>query len=309
MALPRRGLARPVSWLDARIGPYLYVAPFFIVFGVFGLYPLVYTAWVSLHDWDPLGDQIFIGFDNYRRLLADDPRFWNAAVNTVSIWLLSAVPQLLMGLGLAHLLNERLLRGASLFRMGLLVPNITSVLAVAIVFSSIFGRDYGLANWCLESIGLGRVNWQSNRVLSHMAVASMVAWRWTGYTALIYLSAMQAIPQQLYEAAALDGASRFRQLVHVTIPQLRTTIVFTAVISTIGGLQTFAEPLIFGGSGQGGTSGGTSRQFQTLTLFLYEQGIARTRYGYGSAVAWLLFLIIAVVAGVNYLLVRRIAAS
>ena len=295
------------AFFERRISPYLYVVPFFLVFAAFGLYPLVYTAWVSLHDWDPLGERTFIGLDNYTRLLGDDPRFWNALKNTFSIWFLGTVPQLMLALALAHTLNERLLRGKTLFRMALLVPNITSVLAVAIVFSSIFGRDYGIVNWLLESVGIERINWQSGRFASHVAIATMVTWRWTGYNTLIYLAAMQAVPVSLYEAARIDGASKWRQFIHVTVPQLRPTIVFTAIISTIGGMQTFAEPLIFGGTN--GVEGGTSRQFQTLTLFLYEQGFRRFNFGYSAAIAWMLFLIIAVLAVINFAIVRKINDS
>ncbi len=290
-----------------RITPYLYIAPFFLVFALFGVYPLVYTAWVSLHEWDPIGTRTFVGLDNYEKLLFNDPRLWNAVENTLSIWVLSTVPQLLAALGLAQILNQASLRGKTFFRMAVLVPNVTSVLAVAIVFTSIFGRDYGVVNWLLELVGLERIDWRAGRLSSHVAIATMVAWRWTGYNALIYLAAMQAIPQQLYEAAMLDGANKWRQFIHVTIPQLRSTIIFTAIISTIGGLQIFAEPLVFGADR--GTEGGSGRQFQTMTLFLYEQGFRRFNFGYASAIAWLLVAMIALFAVVNFFLVRRISQS
>ena len=285
--------------------PYLYIAPFFLVFGVFGLFPLAYTAYISLFDWNPIGEQLFIGLDNYRALIAD-PRFWNAARNTLTIWLLSTVPQLFVALVLATVLNQALRLRTGL-RMAVLVPNITSVIDVGVIFTQIFGRDYGMANWLLESVGLDRINWQAGTFSSQFVVASMVMWRWTGYNALIYLAAMQSIPKSLYESAELDGAGRVRQFFAITIPQLRPTIIFTVIISTIGGLQVFAEPLVFGG--QGGVTGGQSRQFQTLALFLYEQGFRNFQFGYGSAIAWALFLIITVLTVVNFLLTRRIASE
>ena len=285
--------------------PYLYIAPFFLVFGVFGLFPLAYTAYISLFDWNPIGEQLFIGLDNYRALITD-PRFWNAARNTLTIWLLSTVPQLFVALVLATVLNQALRLRTGL-RMAVLVPNITSVIAVGVIFTQIFGRDYGMANWLLESVGLDRINWQAGTFSSQFVVASMVMWRWTGYNALIYLAAMQSIPKSLYESAELDGAGRVRQFFAITIPQLRPTIIFTVIISTIGGLQVFAEPLVFGG--QGGVTGGQSRQFQTLALFLYEQGFRNFQFGYGSAIAWALFLIITVLTVVNFLLTRRIASE
>jgi cellobiose transport system permease protein len=285
--------------------PYLFVAPFFVVFGVFGFFPLLYTVWVSLHEWSILrGDEGFVGLDNFARL-AVDPRFWNATFNTFSIWLLSTVPQLVLALVLAAVLNNQLLRWRTGFRMSVLVPNITSVVAVGVIFTQIFGRDFGLANALLELLGLERVDWQSGRWSSHLVVSWMVMWRWTGYNALIYLAAMQTIPRSLYESAQLDGAGRYRQLVSVTIPQLRPTIIFTVIVSTIGGLQIFAEPLIFGG--QAGVQGGNDRQFQTLTLFLYEQGFRDGNFGYAAAIAWALFLLILVFSVINYRLSTAIA--
>lgn len=302
---------RRLSRWDQKYSGYFYVAPFFIIFLLFGLFPMIWTGWVSLREMNPLDGiwgGISVGFDNFHRLLFEDPRFWNAVRNTFSIWVMSTVPQLIFALGLAHVLNERLLKGKTFWRMSMLVPNITSVVAVAIIFSSIFGRDYGIANWLLESLGFSRIDWSAGVVSSHIAISTMVMWRWTGYNALIYLAGMQAIPKDLYEAATIDGASRWQQFLHVTIPQLRPTIIFTVIVSTIGGMQIFAEPLILGGQG-GGTTGGSARQFQTLTLFLYEQGFREFRFGYASAIAWLLFLFILVFSIVNFLISRRIARS
>ncbi|MGH2702969.1 MAG: carbohydrate ABC transporter permease, partial [Actinomycetota bacterium] len=236
-----------------------------------------------------------------------DPRFWNALGNTVSIWALSTFPQLALALMLAHVLNERVLRGKTFFRMSLLVPNVTSVVAVAIIFESIFGLHYGLANFVTEALGFDRINWQAGTLTSHIAIATMVTWRWMGYNALIYLAALQSVPRDLYEASAIDGAGRRQQFRHVTIPMLRPTIIFTLIVSTIGGLQIFAEPLLFATAP--GVSGGSARQFQTLTLFLYEQSFRSFKFGYASAIAWVLFLVIVVAALVNYRFVRRIRSA
>jgi cellobiose transport system permease protein len=295
--------------LDLKASPYLYIAPFFLLFAGFGLFPLAYTAWVSAHEWSLLSDaREFVGFGNYQALLSD-PYFWNALANTMSILLLATVPQLLAALLLAHLLTLRL-RGSTFWRMGMLLPNVASVVAVAVIFSTLFGRDFGLVNWVLESLGAGRVDWQAGTASSHVAVAAMVAWKWTGYNALIYLAAMQAVPREVYEAAHLDGASRMQQLFHVTVPMIRPTVVFTVIVSTIYGLQIFAEPQLFGGGGPNGVTGGASRQFQTLTLYLYEHGFNRGfEFGYASAVAWTMFAVICVVALLNYLFIRRIRSA
>jgi cellobiose transport system permease protein len=303
---PPRGVR--LSRLDQRWSPYLYVAPFFLLFGVFGLYPLGYTFWVSLHDWDLLGtDHAFVGAENYARLMADGD-FWHAVVNTLGIFVISTVPQLLAALWLANLLNRQL-RARTTFRMAVLVPNVTSTAAVAIVFGVLFGREFGMVNWLLDLVGVDPVAWKSNRFASWVAISTMVDWRWTGYNALIFLAAMQAIPRDLYESAAIDGANRVRQFWSITVPLLKPTIIFTVIISTIGGLQLFTEPRLFH-SGTNPIRGGPLRESQTVTMYMFENAFApHYNFGYGSAVAWLLFALIAVVAAINVLMLRRLSGS
>jgi cellobiose transport system permease protein len=221
----------------------------------------------------------------------------------VMIGLISTVPQLLMALGLAHLLNYRL-RGRTFFRMGVLIPNVTSVAAVTIIFVQLFGRDYGLINYVLGLLGVDRIDWQAGTWTSWIAISLIVTWRWTGYNALIYLAGMQAIPFELYESAAIDGASRWRQFRSITVPMLRPTILFTVIVSTIGALQLFGEPLLFNVS-QTPTTGGSQHQFQTLALYTYDQFWQKFKYGYGAAISWAMFGIILVFVVTNLILARR----
>jgi cellobiose transport system permease protein len=285
------------------MSPYLYIAPFFIVFGAFGLYPILRTAWMSLHDWDLVGEHRFIGLDNYVRLLSDG-YFWNAVGNTFGIFLLTTVPQLFLALVLASLLNRTRLRARTFFRMAIFVPNVTSVAAVAIVFGMLFQRDFGLVNWLLQLLGVSQpIDWDAHRWSAWIAIAAMVNWRWTGYNALILLAGMQSIPRDLYEAAALDGAGLWRQLWRITLPMLMPTFIFVVTLSTIGGMQLFTEPLVFG---NGVIIGGDQREFQTVAMYMYEKGIVDlSAAGYGAAVAWALFLLIALVSVANILLLRR----
>jgi len=287
--------------------PYLLIAPFFVLFAIFGIYPLVYTLWVSLHDWDLIatGPHAYVGLANYRELLSDED-FRNALVNTVGIFLLATIPQILIALGLAGLLNTQI-RGRGFFRMGVLLPNVTSIAAVTIVFSQLFGREYGLVTWVLSGLGIDPVNWQAHRWTSWFAIATMVDWRWTGYNTLILLAAMQAIPRELYEAAKMDGAGGFRAFRSVTIPLLRHTLLFVVVVATIGGLQLFAEPLLFDTS-PASANGGAGREFQTVALYLYQTAFRRFDFGYAAAISWLLFLLVIAVAAFNALLVRRLSA-
>ncbi|MEV8309066.1 sugar ABC transporter permease [Streptomyces flavidovirens] len=298
--------SRRYRW-DTKYSPYAFVAPFFVFFAAFGVFPLLYTGWSSLHrvSLSAPNEMEWVGLHNYTRLLGDE-FFWNALRNTFTIGIISTVPQLLMALGIAHLLNYRL-RASGFFRVAILTPYATSVAAATLVFVLLFGRDYGMINWALDAVGFGKVDWQSGTLSSQIAVSTIVIWRWTGYNALIYLAAMQAVPNDLYESAALDGATRWQQFVHVTIPSLRPTILFTVVVSTIGATQLFGEPLLFGGAG--GQKGGASHQFQTLGLYLYEQGWFNFHLGRASAIAWAMFLILLIVAGVHLLIARRLRKS
>jgi cellobiose transport system permease protein len=292
--------------LGERLSPYAYIAPFFVVFAVFGLFPFAFTFYVALFDWNPIGDRVFIGLDNVTRMV-DDPRFWNAARNTVSIWALSTVPQLLLALLLAHVLDHARLRFALFFRMSVLVPYVTSVAATAIVFAQLFDRDYGLLNWLLGLVGVEPVDFVQSTWGSHVLIATMVTWRWFGYTTLLYLASLQAVPRAVHEAAALDGASSWQRFRHITVPSLRPVIIFTVVTSTIGGLQIFTEPLLIA-TGAPLTCGAV-RQCQTLTLFLYEQGFGQFEFGYASAIGVALFVVVVLIAAINYLLSTRIKAD
>ncbi|WP_037676439.1 carbohydrate ABC transporter permease [Streptomyces griseus] len=292
---------------DMRWSPYAFVSPFFLLFAAFGLFPLIYTAWASLHAVELTAptDMEWVGLRNYTRIF-DDDFYWNAAKNTLTIGIISTVPQLMMALGIAHILNYRL-RASTFYRVAMLAPYATSIAAASLVFVLLFGRDYGMINWALDLIGIDKIDWQNDKWPSQIAVSSIVIWRWTGYNALIYLAAMQAIPQDLYESAALDGANRWRQFLHVTLPSLRPTILFTCVVSTIGASQLFGEPLLFDSTK--GASGGSQHQFQTLGLYMYEQGWVNQHLGRASAIAWTMFLILIVVGIVNYVISRRLRAS
>ncbi|MFD4408398.1 carbohydrate ABC transporter permease [Streptomyces sp. NPDC058476] len=298
--------SRLYRW-DMKASPYAFIAPFFIIFGAFGLIPLLYTAWYSLHNvqLSALDHQTWVGLDNYRNLFSSD-FFWNALKNTFTIGLISTAPQLLAAIGIAHLLNYRL-RGSTVWRVVMLTPYATSVAAATLVFTLLYSWDGGMINWLLHFIGVDPVNWRESDWGSQFAVSSIVIWRWTGYNALIYLAAMQAIPADLYESAALDGANRWQQFRHVTIPMLRPTILFTVVISTIGATQLFGEPLLFGGVS--GSKGGSAHQYQTLGLYMYDQGWLIGNLGKASAIAWSMFLILLIVAVINLLLTRRLRKS
>ncbi|MFI2754601.1 carbohydrate ABC transporter permease [Cellulomonas sp. P22] len=303
---PRRvGLSQRLGRWDVKISPYLYISPFFILFAIVGLFPLGYTAFVSMHKWHLIGGQgEFVGLENFTYVL-QQPNFWKGLRNTFSIFLLSSVPQVFIAIVIAAVLDANL-RAKTFWRMGVLLPFIVAPVAVSLIFGKLFASDSGMINSILGSVGIDAIRWHADVLASHVAIASMVNFRWIGYNTLIFLAAMQAVPRDLYEAAILDGANRLRQFFSVTVPMLRPTIIFVVVTSTIGGLQIFDEPRLFDQAGQGGAD----RQWMTVTMYLYEVGWgAQKSFGRAAAVAWILFLIIIVLALINFSLTRRIASD
>jgi cellobiose transport system permease protein len=301
----------PLTWRqrlstwDVRFSPYVFVSPFFLLFAVVGLFPLAYTAYVSMFDWSLIGGKgEFVGLDNFRDVLGN-PYFLKSLVNTLSIFVLSSGPQILIAVCLAGLLDTHL-RGRTLWRMSILLPFVVSPAAVAIIFGSLYGDTYGLINDALGWFGISPIQWHVDRFASHIAIASMVNWRWTGFNALIFLAAMQAVPRDVYESAALDGAGKIRQFVSITLPMIRPTMIFVIITSTIGGLQIFAEPRLFDETVA--RNGGSDRQFSTLTMLIYDFGWHLRDLGRASATAWLLFLVIVAIALVNLALSRRIGS-
>lgn len=303
--------ARPPAWRttlsrwDVKSAPYLYIAPFFLLFALVGLFPLLYTAFVSLHDYDLLlGNKGFVGIENYSYVLTAE-RFWKALGNTFSIFLLSSVPQVIAAIAIAAVLDANL-RAKTFWRMGVLVPYVVAPVAVGLIFNQIFADQSGLANAVLQLLGFDPIGWHKDPLFAHLAISVMVNFRWTGYNTLIFLAAMQAIPRDILEAAVVDGASRLRSFFSVTVPLLRPTLIFVVITSTIGGLQIFDEPRMFDQIGLGGAD----RQWMTVTMYLYELGWGNQRdFGRASAVAWVLFVVIVIFALLNYWLTSRISTS
>lgn len=290
-----------MSRWDLKLSPYLYISPFFLLFIVVGLFPIAYTAVISFMDWDLVRNSgTFIGFDQYAYILGQ-PKFWVALRNTFSIFLLSSIPQLLLAIFIAAMLDQNI-RAKTFWRMGVLVPYVMAPVAVALVFSNMFGDRYGLVNTLLADIGIPPVPWHSNALASHIAIATMVNFRWTGYNTLILLAAMQAIPREYYEAAAIDGAGRVRQFLSITVPSLRPTLIFVIITATIGGLQIFDEPRMYDQFG----TGGANSQWLTITLYLYDIGWGQWNFGRAAALAWILFLIILAIGVINLLITRSL---
>lgn len=290
-----------LSRWDLKLSPYLYISPFFILFAIVGLFPIVYTAVISLMDWDQIrrsGD--FVGLDQYAWILSQ-PKFWIALRNTFSIFLLSSIPQLILALFIAAML-DRHIRAKTFWRMSALLPYVVAPVAVGLIFNALFADQSGVVNGWLGFFGIGPIPWHVEPFWSHVAIATMVNYRWTGYNALILLAAMQAIPRDYYEAATVDGAGAFRQFWSITLPSLKPTLIFVIITSTIGGLQIFDEPRMFDQFGRGGAG----QQWLTITLYLYDIGWGDWNFGRAAAMAWILFLIILGIGLINLLITRSL---
>lgn len=306
-----------------KASPYLYVAPFFILFAVVGLFPLFYTAYIATRQYNTLTGDSGVAicgatcnsnepsiFANFAWVIHQQS-FWDALRNSFSIFILSSVPQIIIALFLAWILNANL-KAKTFWRMGVLLPYIVAPSAAGIIFSQIFSDKMGVINVVLTNLGMSPILWHANTFWSHVAIATIVNFRWTGYNTLIFLAALQAIPNDVLEAAVVDGAGAWRTFRSVVLPMLRPTLIFVIITSTIGGLQIFDEPQMF----HNGTSGygGPNRQYLTLSLYLWDMGfnkvtIGQPNLGRAAAVAWLLFLIIVLLAVLNFLITQRLASG
>ncbi|QCR53736.1 cytochrome C biogenesis protein [Brachybacterium sp. SGAir0954] len=284
--------------LRAHWPQYLAISPFYVLFLVFGLFPILFSIVLSFTNWDGMGKIEFAGLAQYAYLIQDS-RFWNAVGNTFIIWLLSTVPMLALALGIAFLLHQNIrLRG--IYRVAFFLPNVTSMVAMAIVFGSVFSDSFGLVNSALTAIGADSIPWLSSSWGIKVTIAVMVIWRFTGYNAIIYLAGLQSIPTDLYDAAKMDGASTWQIFTRVTVPMLRPVILFTVITSTVGGLSLFTEPQVLLGN-----EGGVGEAGMTIVLYQYNQAFTQFDFGYGSAIAWALFVMASIFAIINWRLLSE----
>jgi cellobiose transport system permease protein len=287
----------------------LYTFPFFVLFTAFGLYPAVYTFYVSLHKWSLLGSREFVGMRNYRMLLTDDPMFWKSIVNTFIIWFESVPLQILLATILAVMLNQAFLKLKGVFRFLIFLPNITSLVAVSLIFANVFSVKYGLVNYLLNVIGMNPIDWVAASWATQLAVSMLVLWRYLGFHMIIQLAGLQSIPRDLYESATIDGATKVQQFLRITIPMLTPTLLFSLIIATTGGLQIFTEPYTFMTSLIGtnaAVSGGHNNQVLTVVMYLYKTAFTDRSFGYSSAIANLLLILIVLFSLFNTFIVSKL---
>lgn len=295
-------MTAPTLWHDMKKNwvAYVYISPFYILFLVFGAFPILFSLFLSFQQWRGNGPMEFIGWQNYARLF-QDKLFWIAFWNTGVIWIAVHVPMLSLALVLAFVLNSPLVKFKETFKTLYFTPMITSSVAVALVFNTMYGVRYGLINFFLRSVGLPKIDWWGGSGFwIKPAIILLIMWRWTGWNMVIYLAGLQGIDTELYEAARVDGASYPQVFWHITLPLLRPVIMFTVILSFIGGITIFDEPYLLTMNQVGGQGlGGVNNAGLTLAMYVYNQGFVNGHLGYAASIAYVICAIIVGLSVIN----------
>lgn len=275
---------------------YLFISPFFIVFSIFGIYPIILSLYMSFTDYKGIGSPFsanWVGIEQYLRLINDE-YFVQAFFNTWKIWGVNIILQLSIALILAIIFSDiRLkLKGVSLFRAIFYLPNLMTVSSVALLFLFILDWQHGSLNMLLLKIGFisKPINWLGQPATAQLSVSLIQTWLWFGHTFIIVFAGIQGISKDYFEAAMIDGANRIQTFFKVTLPLLKPIMIYVVITSLIGGLQLFEIPFLMSTNGLGGPEG----SLVTMVLYLYNQAFKYHNFGYAAAVAYGLFLIILV---------------
>ena len=271
-----------------KIAPYLFIAPFYILFIVFMGYPLLSSLIMSFYEMRGFQSKIYVGFSNFIDLF-NDPIFWKSAWNTTYFALGTLTLQLPIALLLALILNSKYVKGKNILRLAFFTPVLVAGVFVAIIFNLIYDQRAGIIN--NEYIPFGQeIGWLNDAKYVMPAVILTGVWQWAGFNMIYFIAGLQGIRQDLYEAAAVDGANWWQAFVHVTLPSLRPVIAFVVVVSMIGSFQLFDLPFILTNGGEPADAG------STIVMYLYKNGFQFMRLGYAATIGWVLFIIIAIIS-------------
>lgn len=285
-ALPQRK-----QIMTRKSAPYFFLLPMIILFSVFMIYPVIDSLILSFQDFVD-GEYIFCGIQNYKTLLKD-PLFWKSLKNTF-IYLAVQVPvMVVLSLVLGVLVEQAFLKCRSGFRISIFLPSVTALVAYAIVFKLLFNTDFGLVNYALQALGFNGVDWLNTVWGARMTIIIGITWRWTGYNTIIMIAGLKGIPLELYESAEIDGASFIQKFIYITIPMVKSIILFVSITSTIGTLQLFDESFVL-------TAGGPNNATITIGHYLYNTGFTYYKFGYAAAISYALVLIIGILSVVQF---------
>jgi lactose/L-arabinose transport system permease protein len=265
---------------------YLFISPFIIGFLIFDVFPLLFSVYLSFQEWSGFGEMEFKGWANYRRVFSDS-RFILSLKNTAYMWLGHIFIMLALALLLAVLLNSRKLRFRVLYRASAYLPNVTATAVMALVFGLVFDTQFGVLNAGLQQIGLPAIPWISDPAWAKPSIIILNIWNITGWYMILLLAGLQNIEPVLYEAAEVDGANPLQRFFYITLPGLRRVLFFAFIIETIGSFQIFTEPQIL-------TNGGPLNSTLSTSLYLYNTAFRYNKFGYASAMSFVLFAIIVI---------------
>ncbi|MDO4296308.1 MAG: sugar ABC transporter permease [bacterium] len=272
--------------------PYLMILPYFFTFFAFNIFPVVFSFFISFTDWNGIAaTKELVGFANYIRALTKDSFFFLSLKNTILLTIMIIPAQILMGLLMACLLKDFFHKFRSAFQLINFLPYITTTVALAIIFQLMFDWKNGIVNGILGVFGIEAVYWLGKAWPTRIVVVLMEVWRNYGYAMIMFLAGLSTIPEDLYEAAKIDGASWFQRFFHITIPMLRPIFAFTVTTGMIGVLNLFDGPqLLFSSINQ--PLGGPERSVFTIMIRFYEASFLNFEFGYGASIAYLFFVLV-----------------
>lgn len=284
---PQGGTTNLYDRYQRKLAPYVFIAPFFVLFIIFFLAPILFAIYSSFTQWSGFGWPTWTGLKNYQFMLTIDNVFSLAFINTCIYVIANQVLVIPAGLLAALAFDAAWLRFKDAFRMIYFLPVFTTGVVVAIVFGLIYARDYGFLNYAIRLVGLAPVDWIGDPFWAKVAIIIVMIWRRLGFVMIFFLAGLQAIPHYIVEAAMVDGANRLDIFRHVTLPLLRPIVLFVLITGIIASFQTFEEPFLI-------TGGGPSNQTLSMAQYLYDKAFVDGSMGYASTIGMALFVIIVV---------------
>lgn len=278
-----KGELSPQYNREEKLWALFFIAPYLIGLLLFWLGPVIASFLISFTDWELVGSPIWVGFQNYKQLFADE-LFIKSLMNAAYYTILSVPLSMVLSLFLAVAMNQKL-KGIVFYRTAFFLPHISSMVAIALLWKWIYNPQFGLLNYFLNSIGVPGQNWLGNPKLAMPALVVMSVWKGLGYKMMIWLAALQGIPEDLYEAARIDGASKWQQFINITVPLLSPTTFLLLILGLISSFQVFEQTYVM-------TQGGPAHATYTIVLYIFSNAFQWLRMGYASAMAYILAIII-----------------
>jgi len=286
MLTKRRGFG---YYLRAYGNCYAFVMPFFVLFAIFGVYPMFYSLYLSFVNWTPK-KMTFIGLGNFEKMLSD-PIFWTSVKNTSWLFLINVPLMTFLAIIFAYMFNDNYIKGRRIYQLVYLLPYVTSTVAISIVFQILFDDSNGWINVLLGKVGIPPVKWLRSESVAMWTYNILTIWQWVGYNMLLLLGGLQSVDSSLYEAAYIDGSTRAKNMFYITIPHLMPVIWFCLIMSTIGTFNSFVPSKVLFRP-----SGGPGYATYTMTFYQYQQTFQNFRMGYGATLAFAILIIIMVLS-------------